>query len=281
MVPTATANLCVTSADGGAPEHTHLNPYLWLHVLGAYRETGDGGEHVLDGPAAMFFPAGSAHSMAVGGQGLGSVIVEFDSEWLGRRVAPGVDLSRPRVWAGGAVGRRASLLGRLWLSESTPVANRFAATATFLAWAMNVATSRPAPGWLKHGAADADGGLDAFPLVAPLGVSRSRLTRTYRRWTGEGLTAALRRRRVAAAAMLIEGTDLSLADIAAAAGFCDQSHMNRGFRLLLGRTPAKLRSHPLGFARRPAPSSAAPLPPSRTRNASALRCESDRRIHCS
>ncbi|HVN02328.1 MAG TPA: AraC family transcriptional regulator [Caulobacteraceae bacterium] len=36
--------------------------------------------------------------------------------------------------------------------------------------------------------------------------------------------------------------------MAAAAGFCDQSHMNRAFRQVLGRTPAALRAARLGLA---------------------------------
>jgi AraC family transcriptional regulator len=32
-----------------------------------------------------------------------------------------------------------------------------------------------------------------------------------------------------------------LADIAIAAGFCDQSHMNRAFHAVLGRTPLEVR----------------------------------------
>jgi AraC family transcriptional regulator len=85
-------------------------------------------------------------------------------------------------------------------------------------------------------------------LAGALGVRRSRLARAYRRWRGEGLETALRSRRVAAAAVLIEATDEPLAQIAAGAGFCDQSHMNRCFRQLLGRTPATLRTRRLGFA---------------------------------
>ncbi len=33
----------------------------------------------------------------------------------------------------------------------------------------------------------------------------------------------------------------TLADVAAASGFCDQSHMNRAFRAVLGRTPVQVR----------------------------------------
>jgi len=59
---------------------------------------------------------------------------------------------------------------------------------------------------------------------------------------------ALRRRRVAAAAILLEGADAGLADVAAQTGFCDQSHMNRAFKRLIGRTPAAIRAARLGLS---------------------------------
>ena len=53
---------------------------------------------------------------------------------------------------------------------------------------------------------------------------------------------------VEAAVILLESTDLHLAEIAADAGFCDQSHMNRAFRRFLGRTPAVARALRLGLS---------------------------------
>jgi AraC family transcriptional regulator len=80
-------------------------------------------------------------------------------------------------------------------------------------------------------------------------VTRPWLSRAYRCWRGEGLCEALRRRRVEAAAILLESSDKSLAEIAAAAGFCDQSHMNRAFKKHLGRTPSIARAAHLGLAK--------------------------------
>ena len=63
----------------------------------------------------------------------------------------------------------------------------------------------------------------------------------YRAWRGEGLAETARRLRVERAALLLRGSDAPLADIALAAGFCDQSHMNRAFRAVLDRTPLDVR----------------------------------------
>ena len=242
--PGAIANLAVLGAERSVPAHVHANPYLSLHVLGGYRECDEEGEAVIGGPAAMFFPAGSAHEMAVGTQGLVTVIVEFDSDRLHRVLGGPVDSRRARRWIGGEVGRRASRLARAWLSGA-PDPRRFAMTEAFLRSALGQTPDRPAPPWLEEVDAliAAQGGawrMDA--LAERCGVSRPWLVRAYRRWRGEGLGEALRRRRVAAAAILLEDADAPLADIAAQAGFCDQSHMNRAFVRLIGRTPGAVRA---------------------------------------
>ena len=113
-----------------------------------------------------------------------------------------------------------------------------------------VNVSGPAPPWLDDLEAliPAEGASRTDRLARRLGVSRPWLARAYRHWRGEGLGEALRRRRVAAAAVLLEGAEPSLADVAAQAGFCDQSHMNRAFKRFIGRTPAAIRAARLGLS---------------------------------
>lgn len=67
------------------------------------------------------------------------------------------------------------------------------------------------------------------------------LARAYRAWRGEGLMETLRRRRVERATLQLRESAVGLAEIAAECGFCDQSHMNRVFRAVLGRTPLEVR----------------------------------------
>src|SRR5579864_4354860 len=78
----AIANLTALPAGARIATHTHANAYLQLHVLGAYRECNDGGETLIDGPSAVFFPADSTHEMEVASAGLAAVLVEFDEDWF-------------------------------------------------------------------------------------------------------------------------------------------------------------------------------------------------------
>jgi transcriptional regulator GlxA family with amidase domain len=67
------------------------------------------------------------------------------------------------------------------------------------------------------------------------------LARAYRSAVGEGISDTLRRKRVEHATRLLRTSELPAAMVAQEAGFCDQSHMNRSFRALLGRTPCSIR----------------------------------------
>jgi transcriptional regulator GlxA family with amidase domain len=78
-------------------------------------------------------------------------------------------------------------------------------------------------------------------LARTLGLNAAWLARAYRAWRGEGLAETARRLRVERAALLLRGGCDALADVAIASGFCDQSHMNRAFRVVLGRTPLEVR----------------------------------------
>jgi AraC-like DNA-binding protein len=54
----------------------------------------------------------------------------------------------------------------------------------------------------------------------------------------------LQKIRIDEAARLLAATDLSLAQIAAEVGYCDQSALNRQFRALVGLTPGQFRHNP-------------------------------------
>jgi AraC family transcriptional regulator len=186
--------------------------------------------------------------MTIGPQGLATVIIEFDAGRLHETVGPAA--TGVRRWIGGEVGRRASRLARSWLSGA-PADRRFAITEAFLRSALHAGPHRPPPRWLEELDAwisETGGAPRTDRLARQCGVSRHWLARAYREWRGEGLGQALRRRRVAAAAILLESPQWRLADIAAEMGFCDQSHMNRAFKRLLGRTPDAIRAARLGLA---------------------------------
>jgi AraC-like DNA-binding protein len=77
-------------------------------------------------------------------------------------------------------------------------------------------------------------------LARDMGASRFQLIRAYKRAFGLTPEDFRRQLRIERARRLLSGRE-RLADIAATAGFSDQSHMTREFRRLVGVTPGGYR----------------------------------------
>lgn len=75
-------------------------------------------------------------------------------------------------------------------------------------------------------------------LAAIVNVSRFHFARLFKQSTGMTAIAYVERCRIDRAMTLISETDISLAEVALATGFADQSHFTRRFLRLTGCTPA-------------------------------------------
>lgn len=73
-------------------------------------------------------------------------------------------------------------------------------------------------------------------------VSRFHFARMFRLVTGESPMQYLRRLRVERAKSMMVRGDLTLSEIAAEVGFCDQSHFTRIFRQATGTTPRRFQT---------------------------------------
>jgi AraC family transcriptional regulator len=138
------------------------------------------------------------------------------------------------------------LLARAWLDRSNGFEPLLNDTVELLAKTLHD-TERPRhePSWLGRVRDRLRLSPSQFPetrqLASELRMHPAWLAHAYREHEGEGLHETVRRRRVEFAASLIRATSRSFADVAALAGFCDQSHMNRAFRTVLVRTPGEVR----------------------------------------
>jgi AraC family transcriptional regulator len=83
------------------------------------------------------------------------------------------------------------------------------------------------------------------PTIADIariaGVHPTHLARAFRKRTGCTIGEYARRLRLESASRQLASTDASLGEIAAAAGFADQSHLSRTFQNYLGVTPGEYR----------------------------------------
>jgi AraC family transcriptional regulator len=216
--------------------HEHDWPVLTLYRMGSYRECADDGRTIVfDGPSVVFQPAGAAHADEIGESGLETLAMTFDPAWLSEE-ARALLPTRTQWRPGGEMAIAARSLADVWLDEEAGDARLSAVTSAFLARMFRVRAAR-APDWAERVTDDAS----TEELARSLGLNAAWFARAYRAWRGEGLVETARRRRVERATALLRYGRDALADVAVAAGFCDQSHMNRAFRVVLGRTPREVR----------------------------------------
>jgi AraC family transcriptional regulator len=220
--------------------HQHDWACVTLPIIGGAQEYFDGGEARLEGPSAILHPAGSYHGDEIGASGLETFSIQFDPAWL--RGGPDLRAGRSRACEGGRTALVAGRLARAWRNPACEESQLRAATLDFIRIAFGVAPPRK-PAWLervREEIAPSDK-MDTAELALRLGLHPAWLARSYRQAMGEGIGDMRRRRRVEAAVVRLRSGDAPLADVAAAAGFCDQSHMNRNFLEVLGRTPLQVR----------------------------------------
>ncbi len=227
--------------DRGAslvPEHAHDWPVLSLFVIGGYSNRTEIGDAFIAAPSAILYRAGAAHQNTVAWMGFEQIEVEFDPHWLGCERLPEVPVSR---WVGGRAGAEARALVRICSGENAEARLR-AAVQQFVDFASREPDPR-LPNWVDTitRRLSEDTSLSVDDLAGEVGRHPSWLGTAYRRATGEGVLQAAARFRVERAVRMLRESDLPSASIAVDAGFCDQSHMHRVFRRLLGRSPSAVR----------------------------------------
>jgi AraC family transcriptional regulator len=226
--------------------HRHDWACITLPIIGTAREYFEGGEAEIEGPSAILHPAGSSHGDDIGASGLETFSIQFDPAWL--RGGPDLRSGPSRAWQGGGTARIASRIAGAWKDPAVDEVQLQAATLEFIRRAFGLSIE-PKPAWLERAREETlrSENFSTAELARKMGLHPAWLARSYRRAMGEGLGDVRRRRRVVSAVERLRNCDEPLADVAAAAGFCDQSHMNRNFLEVLGRTPLQVRQERLLF----------------------------------
>lgn len=222
------------------PDHRHDWPLLTVPVLGGYQEEYDEGVMPVSGAAVVLHPAGRCHANCIHARGMETFSIEFDPAWA--RINPAL-LERSYYWIGGSVPLLSRRLVQLWTEPKSSEGELRAATASFLGRAMTD-QRESGPRWLNAVRQQLAAGehITASTIARQLDLHPRWLAHAYRQAAGEGLRDTIVRHRCEHAAHLLRSTVQPIADVAAATGFCDQSHLNRVLGRLTGRTPAQIRS---------------------------------------
>jgi AraC-like DNA-binding protein len=86
-------------------------------------------------------------------------------------------------------------------------------------------------------------GIQIQDLAKKLAVDRSYLTQCFKQVYGVSPKSYLIQIRIRETKRLLEGTDLSIDEIAVRLCFSSSSHLNRSFQHILGMTPSEFRNH--------------------------------------
>lgn len=206
-------------------------------------------------PLRVFAGPGDAHGQVVGtcvlnGVRLGAYAKESadPAASVGAMLRPGAADLLSNTPAGALAGRH-TRLEDLWPAcalaemrerlEATPSLERRLAILEAVLASRLPALRGPDP-LVAHALARFDAGASVGDLVAESGFSHRHVVRVFTEAVGAAPKAYLRLGRFNRTLELLRGAEIvSLADVAAAAGYADQSHMTREFRDFAGMSPGR------------------------------------------
>ena len=232
------------------PKHEHEPAFFSLVLRGGYTETIADTE--LSGrPAALLsHPPGRAHSVAFHEREVQIFRAEVKPRWLERLREYDLKLERPDCFEGGAAVGLA-----LRLYKEFREADKFSPLAVegiIMELVAEVARrsertrERRAPRWLERAREMLHAQAGTVPTLAALarevGVHPVHLAHEFRRFYRESVGEYARRLRVERACAEMARSERPLSEIAADAGFYDQSHFSNAFKRHTGLTPAEFRS---------------------------------------
>lgn len=237
--------------DTKIARHSHGHPYFCILLQGAYTETYGGQSRVCKPSTVIFHPVGEQHSNQFLSKGGHLFRVEIKRQLLERISQCSTALSEPADFTGGLPARLASKLYQEFRQPDE--VSSLVIEGLTLEMAAEVARRRRqgipvrvAPPWLKRARelihAQFSESLELADIAKPVGVHPLHLARVFRRFHGCTVGEYIRRLRVDYAAHQLSTSDSPLAVVAVAAGFTDQSHFSKAFKLLTGMTPSRYRA---------------------------------------
>jgi AraC family transcriptional regulator len=230
------------------PPHVHERSYFCFVLQGVYTER-YGRREILCKPSAVTFRASDEpHDALLHDVDSRVFVVEISPRWIEILRADSLNLISAYEFCGGAAPRLCARLNREFHKTDTAAKLAIEGLAIELLAEASRQRSfrvRTPPGWLRQAREMI---VEHFPeklqltqIAAALGVHPVYLATAFRERFGVTIGEFVRKLRIEhACAELIKG-DLPLAAIASQAGFTDQSHFSKIFKLYIGTTPARYR----------------------------------------
>ena len=240
----------VYSAGSSFPMHSHRLGCFCLVTSGQYRERFRSRAFDCRRSDVVFRPAEENHTDHFGREITRCFVMEFDASWLeglqsplARNIGPTLLRNEAITWTAMRVAREFQLNDQFSGLASEGLMLEIVAAAS-----RNVVTrSDRRPTWLKHAVEilheEFSEKLTLSELAETVGVHPVYLASAFRRHYRSSVGAYVRRLRIEFACQKLVQGDMSLVEIALAAGFAHQAHFSRVFKQVTGLTPAAYRSN--------------------------------------
>jgi AraC family transcriptional regulator len=232
------------------PWHDHATPTICFVLNGAFTELWRGGSIACTSSTLKITPAGERHWDRFNRGDVRGLLIEADQEQVAAIRPYSAVLDERESFHGGLL----STIG--WrvhhemqqMDSTAPLAIEgllleLVATASRLR--DQNGSERGRPRWLEEARDRIHGNLGSRPSLSGLahsvGVHPVTLARAFRQTFGCTVGEYVRNLRIERAALQLAQTELSLAEIALAAGFSDQSHFSNLFRQHTGVSPSRFR----------------------------------------
>lgn len=235
----------VYTADWWMPAHQHPTSHLVLCLSGAIEHHSGKESLLVAGKSVAYVPAYETHSDLFRGTVHTFQITLNEESW-------GFTPGKSRSQSLHRLHRSALLMNSLYREFNSPdkyssLMLQSLATELLVSIHRHEEASCPNPRtpWLLRARdllhEELSETLQLDYIAAQVGVHPAHLTKAFRKEFGQSIGEYVRGLRIAHARHLLESTDMSIGDIALAAGFVDQSHFTRTFKKFLGRTPNSYR----------------------------------------
>jgi AraC-like DNA-binding protein/quercetin dioxygenase-like cupin family protein len=213
-------------------EHVHERAYVTFVTEGRYTEHTREMPRHLRRSMFVFHPAGETHADCVHDQSMTTVNVEYLSGDL------------PREFFS-AEGREVDALARGFLTalpgSGRALRDAIAAIGAFVR--LRLQRAEPCEQMLqaRRTLRETERPAAVTALASELGMHRVQLHRAFKRAYGDSLRDEVSKNRLSDAARLLTTSEESVAGIAAACGYFDQSHFCRQFKRFGGMSPSGYR----------------------------------------
>jgi len=238
------------AANVELPKHSHRHAGFSLILKGGYTESYGKTVLELKPSRVKFQPAGELHTDVYGKENVHCFFVELEPEWLRRMGAEALVGSNPCVYAGSSVAWLMMKLRREFraMDDEAPLAIEGIALDLIAETSRNrkrESVDRQLT-WLRQAREfineEFTQPLTLSAIAESVKVHPVYLANSFRRRYGCSVGEYLRQRRIEFACHRISDSKDSLAEVALAAGFSNQSHFSRTFKQLTGMTPAQYRA---------------------------------------